>query len=71
MEGLPIGISEGHPQLWMALAFGLLPCRPARYAGVLTEALRAILDNTSLRLLDSNDFNLDEPILGKRLHSYG
>ena len=26
---------------------------------------------TSLRLLDGNDFNLDEPILGKRLHSYG
>ena len=25
---------------------------------------------TSLRLLDGNDFNLDEPILGKRLHSH-
>jgi len=26
---------------------------------------------TSLPLLDGNDFNLDEPILGKRLHSHG
>ena len=70
MEGLPIGISEDHPQLWMVLAFGLLPCRSARYAGVLTEALWAT-GYTSLPLLDGNDFNLDETILRKRLHSYG
>lgn len=53
------------PRFWF-VAVSLCSIRRGAY-----RSSTGYIGYTSLRLLDGNDFNLDEPILGKRLHSYG
>lgn len=62
-RGLPTAVDG--PRFWFVAVSLCSICRGAYRSST------GYIGYTSLRLLDGNDFNLDEPILGKRLHSHG
>lgn len=61
-RGLPTAVDS--PRFWFV---AVSPCSIRRGA---YRSSTGYTGYTSLSLLDGNDFNLDEPILGKRLYSH-